>query len=147
MKTMNLKFATLLTILFINTISFSQKKERPTEKMDPEKIAELRIKKMTLELDLTEKQQKEIKPFLLKQAEKVALKKEEIKTRKEKNEKLSTDERFEIKNESLDFQIEMKNKLKETLTTEQFEKWEKTKQKAHHNRKKHKKSNKHIEEN
>ena len=65
MKTMNLKFATLLIILFINTISFSQKKERPTEKMEPEKIAELRIKKMTLELDLTEKQQKEIKPFLV----------------------------------------------------------------------------------
>ncbi len=131
-----------MILLCINSISFSQKNKNERERIDPEKMAELYVKKMTLELDLTEKQQKEIKPFLIEQAKKKALKREEIKSRKEKKEKPTADERFEMKNEMLDHQIEMKNKFKKTLTSEQFEKWEKSKKQGHHKRKRHAKNKK-----
>ncbi len=142
MNQKKLKSTLLMILLCINSISFSQKNKNERERIDPEKMAELYVKKMTLELDLTEKQQKEIKPFLIEQAKKKALKREEIKSRKEKKEKPTADERFEMKNEMLDHQIEMKNKFKKTLTSEQFEKWEKSKKQGHHKRKRHAKNKK-----
>ena len=43
--------------------------------------------------------------------------------------KPSKDERVKMMNEKLDHQIEMKKKMKEILTAEQFEKWEKSQMK------------------
>ena len=79
---------------------------------------------MTLELDLDEKQQKEIKTILVEQSKKRETKIAEMKAKKEKGEKPTADERFAMKNEMLDNQIAMKAKMKRILKPEQFAKWE-----------------------
>lgn len=127
----------LTLVILVSTLAFSQSKENRKERMDSEKMAELHVKKMTLDLDLTEKQQKEIKPIFLEQAKKREAKRNELKMRKEKGEKLSSDERFEMKNKALDNQIEMKSKLKNILTPAQMEKWENNKKERSNKAKKH----------
>ena len=79
---------------------------------------------MTLDLDLDAQQQKEVKTILLEQAKKREAKMAEMKAKREKGEKPSADERFEMKNEMLDNQIEMKAKMKKILKPEQYKKWE-----------------------
>lgn len=118
----------LAIALVISSLSFAQEgrgrgKERG-EKLTPEQQSELQVKKMTLDLDLNEKQQKEIKAILLEQAQKREAKIAEFKGNKEKGEKPSADEKFEMKSKMLDEQIEMKAKMKKILTPEQYKEWE-----------------------
>ena len=47
-----------------------------------------------------------------------------MKAKKEKDEKISSDERYEKQNDMLDNQIELKAKMKKVLNPEQFKKWE-----------------------
>ena len=112
----------LAIALVISSLSFAQ--EGRGEKLTPEQQSELQVKKMTLDLDLNEKQQKEVKAILLEQAKKREAKITEFKANKEKGEKPSADEKFEMKNKMLDEQIEMKAKMKKILTPEQYKEWE-----------------------
>ncbi|HLO74803.1 MAG TPA: hypothetical protein VK164_12775 [Flavobacterium sp.] len=116
----------LAIALVISSLSFAQEgRERERgEKLTPEQQSELQVKKMTLDLDLNEKQQKEIKAILLEQAQKREAKIAEFKGNKEKGEKPSADEKFEMKSKMLDEQIEMKAKMKKILTPEQYKEWE-----------------------
>jgi hypothetical protein len=114
----------LVVTLVISTLTFAQERSRKGEKLTPEQQTELQVKKMTLELDLDAKQQKELKAILLEQAQKREGKIAEIKAKREKGEKLSADERFEMKNKMLDNQIEHKAQMKKILKPEQFKKWE-----------------------
>ena len=109
----------LAIALVISSLSFAQEgRERERgEKLTPEQQSELQVKKMTLDLDLNEKQQKEIKAILLEQAQKREAKIAE-------GEKPSADEKFEMKSKMLDEQIEMKAKMKKILTPEQYKEWE-----------------------
>ncbi len=104
------------------------KKQRITSKMDytPEQVSQLQAKKMTLTLDLSDQQQKEMSAVLLKQAKMRQSKKEAYFKSKEMagNKTLSKEERFKIANSRLDQQIEMRKKVKSILSSEQFEKWE-----------------------
>ena len=80
---------------------------------------------MTLALDLSDKQQQQIKPIVMA---KMTDRKDFIEKRKaskENNEKPTSDEIFAIKNKQLDHQIVMKNSIKNILNKEQFEKFEK----------------------
>jgi len=49
--------------------------------------------------------------------------------------KPTADERFAMQSKRLDEQMATKERVKKILTPEQFEKWEKAKQKMHHQRK------------
>lgn len=90
-----------------------------------EQRQELHLKKMTLDLDLSTAQQKEIQVVLNEQSNK---REAALANRKEKQaenaKKLTTDERFAIKNQMLDNQIAMKARMKKILSNEQFKKWE-----------------------
>jgi len=93
----------------------------------PEQIAILQTKKMTLHLDLTEMQQREIQKINLANA---IEKKAKMGTRKKMKEssafeKPSTEERFNMMNERLDEQIARKKQMQAILSKEQFEKLEK----------------------
>ena len=91
----------------------------------PEEVATLQTKKMTLHLDLTDAQQKQIQAILLEQAK---ARKSKMEARKkmheEGGEKPSKEDRFNRANEQLDSRIALKSKMKNILSTEQFEKWE-----------------------
>ncbi len=95
--------------------------------MSPEDMAKLQTKKMTLHLDLTEKQQVEVEKILLAEAKDRKAKMEEFKEKKEKaeGEKPSKEDRLKMMNEKLDHQIEMKKKMKAILNAEQYEKYDK----------------------
>ena len=110
------------------------RKERP--QFTPEQQTELEVKKLTLELDLTAKQQKEISKIISeKQAKKQALKAQIQNSKEDKN--LTTDDKFVSKRNLLDAQIAYRDELKKVLTPEQMEKWKKMSQHKMKNKKFH----------
>ena len=125
----------LAIALVATTLTFAQDRKARGEKLTPEQQTELQVKRMTLELDLDEKQQKEIKTILVEQSKKRETKIAEMKAKKEKGEKPTADERFAMKNEMLDNQIAMKAKMKRILKPEQFAKWEEKQADRKENRK------------
>ncbi|SDR65832.1 hypothetical protein SAMN04515667_0058 [Formosa sp. Hel1_31_208] len=86
--------------------------------MSPEELATISTKKMTLALDLNDKQQAQVKTLFLEQAT------NRPKKRGAKKE-LTKEERVKMMNDRLDEQIAMKQKMKSILTNEQYVKYEK----------------------
>ena len=126
----------IFTLVLITSLSFTgmaQEKESgkrdATEKLSPEQINALQLKEMTLNLDLSPSQQKEIAPIIAEQTTKREAKRTEMKAQKETKKPLTANEKFEIKNRSLDSQIDMKVKMKKILNAEQMEKCEANKEK------------------
>lgn len=122
--------AALLVFVFAFTLTSQAQQKRKQKKpnLTIEQKANLAIKKMTLALDLSNKQQSQIKPLLMA---KMKDRQEHMKKRKEarKNKKRPTaDEIYAMKSEQLDKQIMMKNKMKDILNKDQFEKFEKMQQ-------------------
>jgi len=105
-----------------------ERKERHQKFKDftSQQVAELQTKEMTLKLDLTEAQQRNIEKIHLANAIERKAKREDLKLKREKNngEKLSKDERFNLMNERLEKQISNKKEMKAILSKEQFEKFE-----------------------
>ena len=108
----------LAIALVATTLTFAQDRKQGREKLTPEQQTELQVKKMTLDLDLDAKQQKEVKAILLEQAQKRQIKMAEMKAKREKGEKPSADEKFAKKNNMLDNQIEHKAQMKKILKPE-----------------------------
>ncbi|KAA3624957.1 MAG: hypothetical protein DWP94_02185 [Flavobacterium sp.] len=88
-------------------------------------FAELHTKKLTLELDLDEKQQAKVFDLELNTAKN----REALKSVKEPGEEMTDEEKFERQSARLDAQIEYKDAMKSILSKDQFEKWEKSVQK------------------
>lgn len=103
------------------------KKERKQKMKDlsPEEQATLSTKKMTLALDLNEKQQAQVKEVLLAQFEKRP-------TKPQNKEELTKEQRLEMMNARLDAQIEVKKQMKSILNEEQFKKFDKMQSRRHH---------------
>ncbi|WP_348678364.1 hypothetical protein [Flavobacterium coralii] len=95
------------------------------ERLTPEQRVELHLKKMTLDLDLNEKQQAEVKKLLIEQSKKHEQVKATVKARKEEGVKPTADERYEMQSKRLDDEIAMQKEMKKILTAEQFEKFKK----------------------
>lgn len=124
-----------IAIITVNATAQERKRERQNQgehervqqfkDFSPEEVATLQTKKMTLHLDLTDAQQKQIQAILLEQAKARKLKMEaRKKMHEEGGEKPSKEDRFNRANEQLDSRIALKSKMKNILSTEQFEKWE-----------------------
>tara|TARA_B100000508_G_scaffold138013_1_gene133416 strand:- start:329 stop:754 length:426 start_codon:yes stop_codon:yes gene_type:complete len=97
-----------------------QRKER-LESLTPQQRAELKTKKMTLHLDLTEAQQKKVEALLVSQEKE----REAMKSQWQGKKELSDEEAYALKTERLDKQIAMKKEMQQILTEEQFAKFEK----------------------
>ena len=142
----------ILPLLFLFTITFAQPAHLADIKshgethhksnLSAEQQATLRVKEMTLALDLNEAQQQQIMQLEIQAA---TDRKEAFEAGKHEKPKDST-ERFEKRSAHLDKQIEYKNKMKTILSKEQFEKWEKSMAMMHKGRhikgRKHKNSEK-----
>ncbi|HLT32760.1 MAG TPA: hypothetical protein VKZ98_03135 [Aquaticitalea sp.] len=123
-----------LAFVTLNAVAQEDKKEMrktemkermaKSERMTPEEIATLQTKKMTLHLDLNEKQQSEVKALLLEEAQTRKDKMAAFKAKKETGEKPSKDDRFNHQNDRLDHQIELKKKMKTILNADQYAKYE-----------------------
>jgi hypothetical protein len=99
-------------------------------KFSPEQKAELSSKRMTLQLDLNEAQQKKLYAVELEHAKS---RNTQFQNKKNKSE-LNDEERFKLKTERLDAEIAMKKEMKSILNKEQYVIW----QKSGHFRKKEK---------
>ena len=106
--------------------------------MTPAQRNDLNLKKMTLELDLNDKQQKEMSIIINEMSAKRESQKSTMMAMKEKGEKPTADQKFEMKNKMLDEKIAMKSRVQKILTPAQFEKWEN----MQHKNNKHKKAKK-----
>jgi periplasmic protein CpxP/Spy len=93
------------------------------EEFTPEQRSELQVKKLTLELDLNESQQKDIKAFIADKNAKMEAHKTAMKAMKEKGLKPTKEERFAMKSKMLDEQIASKKRMEKILNPKQFEKW------------------------
>ncbi|REH54549.1 hypothetical protein C7448_10269 [Tenacibaculum gallaicum] len=147
----------LLTILILavgfTVTTQAQKRDKAKhEKLTVEQKTELAVKKMTLQLDLTEAQQRQVKPLI---AEQVAKRQEmwaKRKAMKKSGNKLTADQKYAMKSKMLDKQIAYKTKMKRILNEQQYERYEKMtarKMKRHskkgdrktHKKRKHRKEN------
>ena len=121
----------VIAIVFLS-LSFltnaQEERERANKMQDytPEEMAQVQTKQMTLDLDLTEAQQKQVQQINLENAKERKAKYEarENASKSSEKEKPSKDERLKMKNEQLDRQIEMKKKMKSILNEDQYKKWE-----------------------
>jgi protein CpxP len=128
-----------LAILTMSATAQDRKQDRKGQQhrneivkdMTPQEVANLKTKKLTLKLDLTDKQQRQVESILLEQAVD-RQKKREAHQNKEEKEKPSKEEFLKMQNERLDNQIEMKRKMKDILTEEQYAKFEKMKPRMQH---------------
>ena len=107
------------------------------KEFSPEEIAQLKTKKLTLVLDLTEVQKKKIEAieFEKVQARKLKFASRKEKTLEEVHKKPSKEERLERMNKRLDTQIVEKAAMKDLLNEDQFKKWEKLQARKHLNNK------------
>ena len=122
------KIASIILLVFavVFTTDAQQKRKRMRkEKMTPEQSATLAVKRMALNLELSDAQQRKIKPLLVAQMkEKQALWKE-IKKAKTEKEKITAEKRFKEANARLDSQLAFQKKMKTILNAEQYEKFKK----------------------
>ena len=115
-----------LLIVGITTIAQERKNKNQGDQMEqftPEQHTQLMLKKMTLEVDLTEAQQKNISEFISNQVAKKEAHKAEMKANREKAVKPTKEERFTMQMQMLDEQIASKKRMEKILNAKQFEKW------------------------
>lgn len=132
---------TLVAMVALGTSGIAQERKQG-EKLSTEQRNQLQLKKMTLELDLTENQQKEMSKVIAEQSAKREAKMVTIKANKEAKKEVTADEKFKMKNQMLDAQIEHKAKMKKILNEKQFEKWEANQSKRQEKMRTHKNTRK-----
>lgn len=127
-KILVVAFLTLSMVGFAQNRQGKMNPERSQmEKLTPEQRTQLMVKRLDLELDLSDKQKNEITSYLQSQEGKRAEKMAAFKAKKQEGNKLTNDERFVLRDEMLDQQIANKEQMKKILTPSQFEKWEQMK--------------------
>lgn len=112
------------------------------EKLTPVERANLQTKRMTLQLDLTESQQKSVNNLLIKQNEQRNLSFEDAKKTKEAGKQPTDAERYQHQVSRLDSQIAFQKEMKSILNEKQYEQWKAQREKSgkrimmrrHHNK-------------
>ena len=107
----------------------------PFKDMTPEQTAEIKAKKLTLALDLSDSQQKKVQSLIEDETARIQAKHEERKELREKEEKPSANERHANMVAGLDERIEFKRKMKDVLDDEQYLKWTQIQEDKHKKRK------------
>jgi len=125
MKKIVLTLALILSVAATGIAQERQEKRRESsEQLSVEQRDKLHLKKMTLDLDLTPAQQKEMATIIAEQSAKREAKMAERKDKKEDKKALTADQKFEMRNKMLDEKMEMKTRMKKVLNEEQMKKWE-----------------------
>ena len=118
--------ASILVFIFVFTFTIqAQKKRGYKQQLTINQQTSLKVKQMTLVLDLSDKQQQQVTP-LLRAA--IAFRQAAMKKRKEarkQKKRPSSDEIYAIKSQVLDNKISMKRNMKNILNATQFETFKK----------------------
>lgn len=125
------KLAGITVIVMLMTISINaqqkNKQHRKGSDFTIEQKATLKVKQMTLDLDLNASQQKEIYAIVKTNAEDREKAMTKRKENKENKVQLTSDQKFEMQNNRLDKMIAHKTAMKTILTKDQYAKWEENK--------------------
>ena len=118
----------VLALLIVGSTIHAQERSRKhqrneMEQFTPEQKSQLMLKKMTLELDLNEGQQKEMGAIISDNIAKREAHKAEMKANREKGIRPTKDERFAMQMKMLDEDIATKKRMEKILNPKQFEKW------------------------
>ena len=118
---MKMKKVFLAALLVVGITAFAQEKEG--KKMDREKLTteqrvDFQVKKLSTDLELNEKQAKDVRALVAKEVEKREAKRAELKENK-------AQDRKEMRAQMEANQAAMSSDMKKILTPEQFSKWEK----------------------
>ena len=132
----------LVAFLVTGTMVFAHPRHKDGNKekrnnYTPEQIATSQTKRLTLALDLSDKQAEQFMSLHLEHA-KLREKQHTLrKSREEENRtKLTEEERYAMQNARLDQRIAFQKEVKKILSEEQFENWKKIRR--HHGSKRHK---------
>lgn len=129
----------IMAVLSIGMIGFAQNGKRNLKhQLTSEEQVDLHLKRMTLDLELSNKQQQDIRPFLLKQAQQREAQKVSFSKMKDSDEKPSKEDFLKKEHSRLDNEIVMQKKMREILTDLQYEKWNQMKTTRKEKNKKHK---------
>ena len=123
------KITSILVLVFALSFTMQAQKRgqgKMLADMSVTQKATLAVKKMTLNLDLSSKQQKEMFTLMQNQINDKAAEREQRKAMRESGKKPTSQEIFDMANAKLDKQIAFKNMVKDILNKEQFEKFEKS---------------------
>lgn len=113
----------LLLVLIFNFTAQAQKKRGYKQQLTINQQTSLKVKQMTLSLDLSDKQQQQVTPILRAA---IAFRQAAMeKRKKEKKKRLTSDEVYVIKSQLLDNQIALKRGMKNILNATQFEAFKK----------------------
>lgn len=131
-KIKKMKKLAVMALLLVGMTSWAQeekgnRKSEMAEKTNwtPEQKRQLRVKELTLKLDLSAAQQVEMSKIIAEQQTKREQFLAERKANKNESKKLTSEEKFVMKNKMLDEKIALKARLKKILSAEQLEKYEK----------------------
>lgn len=127
-----MKNVVMAVLLLAGTIGFSQEKPEPRKRqpkveLTSEQKNDLRLKELTLKLDLDASQQKEMAKIIADQQASRSEMKAKMKVKRDKKTAPTADEVYAFRSKRLDAQIENRAKMKKLLTAEQFATWEKSK--------------------
>ena len=112
-------------LVIVLAFSFTTQAQGKRNQLSATQQVNLKVKRITLALDLSNQQQSLIRPLLMAQiTEKEALMRDRKETRKAKR-KPTADEIYAKKSKVLDDRIAMKNSMKKILNETQFKKFEK----------------------
>ena len=118
--------ASILVLIFVFTFTIQAQKKRGYKQQPTiNQQTSLKVKQMTLVLDLSDKQQQQVTP-LLRAA--IAFRQAAMEKRKEarkQKKRPTSDEVYAIKSQLLDNKISMKRSMQEILNTTQFETFKK----------------------
>lgn len=135
-------FIPLMFLAFIASAQENNERKhahKDYHEMSNEQKALLKVKRMTLALDLSKKQQDEMESLQLSRInQREQLREERQDEGKERSrESISPDELFAYENQRLDQMIAYKKEVKDILSADQYSKWEEMHQKSkkvrHHN--------------
>ncbi len=128
---------TLLVAFTMNAQGNGKGKKAFLKNLSNEQAATLKTKKMTLQLDLSERQ---IDPIYTINLDLITKRRAKVKMTKEEREKMSTDEKYNKLTERLDQKIATKKRFKEILSDNQMEKLVKVTAQKHRKHKRHRQS-------
>ena len=114
----------MLMSISINAQHKNNKQQRKGSDFTVEQKATLKVKQMTLDLDLNASQQKEVYAIVKTNAEDREKAMTERKENKENKVEMTSDQKFEMQNSRLDKMIAHKTAMKTILTKDQYAKWE-----------------------
>lgn len=122
-------FLALLMFVGITTLAQEKRERRPEgDKLTKEQKVDFQVKRMTKDLNLDEKQAKEVRALVTKEVEKREAKRAEMKEQKEKKKE-------EMKAKMKEEQAAVAAEMKKILSAEQYTKWEKLREERRENRK------------